>query len=696
MMKCETCGGTGCVGTEQRECPECRGRGKMSLSLGEASESDLMELLTGGKCERCGGSGRVEVRVPCPVCAGSGELGKCKLCGRAVPAGRETCEQCATHPTVLRMDSACDVSDLKEGMLLLGVVSGHFPSGKLVSLNKRVRGIVRSRNIGHELNEQVVVRVRGIRGNDVELEPVDLKRYTLLELEKDIDTTPIEHITEGMVRIEGEVVSVRQTAGPTLFTVRDDTGTIKCAAFDGAGVRAYPSISEGTLVRVVGEAERRADVLQIEVLSMRALIGGEADTLKKRLSEALRKLSTPREVELLVESEPMKRLYEDMQKVARRLLECVYTSTPIIIRHHADADGITAAVCLEQALLPLIREVSGDEDAHYLLRRSPSRAPFYEMMDVVKDLDGALLARERFGQKLPLVILVDNGSGQEDVDALKLLSIYGIPTIVVDHHHPSPLIDELVDIHVNPALAGGDYSITTGMLCLEIARMIHEGADRMVHLAAVSALGDRASGQEAQRYIELATARYPLEHLSDMALSLDYLSYWLRFSEGTQLVCDVLDLSARPQRHARLVELLSTQAKRAIEEQLAVCLPHVKTTHLPNGILLAVLDVEHHAHTFTFPPPGKSVGEVHDHICRTHEDEPVVTIGYGPDFAVIRSRGVEMNFPEIVSELAQKLEGAGISGGGHLVVGSIKFVQGMRKQVLEALAERLGRIQMEG
>jgi len=33
---------------------------------------------------------------------------------------------------------------------------------------------------------------------------------------------------------------------------------------------------------------------------------------------------------------------------------------------------------------------------------------------------------------------------------------------------------------------------------------------------------------------------------------------------------------------------------------------------------------------------------------------------------------------------------AGISGGGHLVVGSIKFVEGMRDVVLEALIKKIG------
>ncbi|MGD9778049.1 MAG: phosphoesterase, partial [Methanosarcina sp.] len=79
----------------------------------------------------------------------------------------------------------------------------------------------------------------------------------------------------------------------------------------------------------------------------------------------------------------------------------------------------------------------------------------------------------------------------------------------------------------------------------------------------------------------------------------------------------------------------------------------------------------------------------HDVLTKKYPDKPVVTIGYGPDFAVIRSKGVLMNIPKIVRELHEDIKGAGVNGGGHLVVGSIKFVEGMRTEVLSRLAEKI-------
>ncbi len=68
-----------------------------------------------------------------------------------------------------------------------------------------------------------------------------------------------------------------------------------------------------------------------------------------------------------------------------------------------------------------------------------------------------------------------------------------------------------------------------------------------------------------------------------------------------------------------------------------------------------------------------------------------MTLGYGPDFVVLRSRGVLMNIPQMVRELQEEIPEASINGGGHLVVGSIKFVGGLRKKVLAKLAEKIGK-----
>jgi len=56
---------------------------------------------------------------------------------------------------------------------------------------------------------------------------------------------------------------------------------------------------------------------------------------------------------------------------------------------------------------------------------------------------------------------------------------------------------------------------------------------------------------------------------------------------------------------------------------------------------------------FIIPAPGKTSGEVHDRLCRKYPDKAIVTLGYGLDFAVLRSRGVLMNIPQMVRELQE-------------------------------------------
>ncbi len=52
-----------------------------------------------------------------------------------------------------------------------------------------------------------------------------------------------------------------------------------------------------------------------------------------------------------------------------------------------------------------------------------------------------------------------------------------------------------------------------------------------------------------------------------------------------------------------------------------------------------------------FPPPGKTSGDLHDRLCRKYPGKAILTLGYGPDFAVLCSRGVLMNIPWMVRDI---------------------------------------------
>jgi len=702
--QCKACGGTGVTDTSQQECPECKGSGKpKSLDLTKMTEKDLGSLLEGGSsCQKCGGSGTITVEQKCEVCGGRGEMISCRLCGQ--PLGTDTkgdiCASCAKKPLVQKLSLACDTSDLEVDMIYEGVVDSLANFGAFINLNSRTRGLAHQKNLTRtpDVGETIFVQVKNIASNgNIDLVPVILTEYQIIEVEKDIPRTRISALRDyisKLVHISGEVIQIKQTGGPTIFTLADETGTVPCAAFEKAGQRSYPEIESDMIVKVVGELNTRNNELQIEIREIKQMWGADSAAIRDEIENALDKRSEPHDVEFLVESPILEALKPKMRQVAKEIRRAIFHSRPIVLRHHADADGITSAIAIEKAVLPLINEVGGSDAGYHFYRRSPSKAPFYEMVDITRDITFAWDDNARHGQKMPLVLLMDNGSTEEDVPAMLQAKVYGMDMVVVDHHHPDDVVDQYLLAHVNPAHVGGDFGVTTGMLGTEIARMINpDVTEEIKHLPGVSAVGDRSEAPEAAKYIELVAPRYSLSDLKDMALALDYEAFWLRFSEGRGITYDILNIG-NLKRHRELVPLLVKQANEAIENQLEASLPSVKSQELPSGALLHVLDVENFAHKFTFPPPGKTSGEVHDKLCHKYPDKAIVTLGYGPDFVVLRSRGVLMNIPQMVRELQEEIPEASINGGGHLVVGSIKFVGGLRTKVLAKLAEKIGRAEV--
>ncbi len=599
--------------------------------------------------------------------------------------------------TVYRLGSGCDLADIEEGKVYQGKVQGFANFGMFVQFNDRIKGLVHKTNQKGEYHERdsILVRVRQVRPNgNIDLEDVHIQVYQVQNIERKSTRVRIADLAGKIgrtVAIEGEIAQIKQTSGPTIFTIVDDTGTQNAAAFVEAGVRAYPEAEMGNIVRVIGEVMTRNGQLQIEVDALSVLSGEEADEVRDRIETALNARAEPEDIPLLVESPVMEKLRPEMKKIASIIRKAVFTSQPIILRHHADADGICSAVAIEQAVTSLIRESGGDFDADYFLfKRAPSKAPFYEIEDITRDLDFALKDHIRFGQKMPLILLTDNGSTEEDEPAYKIASVYDIELVVIDHHHPDATIDKYLKAHVNPYHAGGDFGITAGMLGTEVARLINPNVEPVIrHLPAVAGVGDRSEAPEREKFLALVRDQYPEDACKDIALALDYEQFWLRFNDGREIVKDLLNINGNTGRHQKLVRLLVEEANAMIDDQMSATLPHVVPRVLANDARLFLLDVEIHAHKFTFPPPGKTSGEVHDRLCRENEGKPVVTIGFGPDFAVLRSRGVLMNIPRMVRELRNEIPGGGISGGGHLVVGSIKFVEGMRDIVVEALIQKI-------
>lgn len=299
-----------------------------------------------------------------------------------------------------------------------------------------------------------------------------------------------------------------------------------------------------------------------------------------------------------------------MREAAQKIRRAILDGRSILLRHHNDADGICSGVAMEKAIVPLVEQVNPSNDAqYYYFKRSPSKAPFYELEDVVKDLSFALEDKERHGQKLPLIVLLDNGSTEEDIVALMQAKIYDVEVVVIDHHSPGDLItkeekdgeivggtvavDEYVDTHVNPYLVGGDSQLTAGALATEVAHIINpEIKDLIKHLPAIAALGDHAECGEVYQYLELAAEKgFTKEHLAKIAECVDFEAYFLRFMNGRGIMDTILAVD-NIDKHEKMIDALYKEYLKRVDTQLKAAIPNIEKTHFENGIYFNMIDVE--------------------------------------------------------------------------------------------------------
>ena len=608
-----------------------------------------------------------------------------------------------SRPIVYDLAPDCTADDIEIGDYYHAVVNGVVAYGVFVDISDTVSGLVHESNLTgeYDVGDHLLVRLDEIRENDdVAFAEADLDDYRTVAVDHQPTVTPIEALEVGeTATIEAMVSQIKQTAGPTVFRCCDASGIVACTAFEDAGVRAHPEVELDDAVRISGTVEEHEGSPQIEVESLTRLQDESAARVREQVDAGLTERAEPHDVDPLVEWDAFEKLRDDLRAVAQQLRRTVLEGRPIRVRHHADGDGMCASLPVQVALERFIRTVHDDDDApRHLIKRLPSKAPYYEMEDVTRDLNFALEGRERHGQKLPLLLMLDNGSTEEDVPAYKNLAHYDVPIVVVDHHHPDPeAVEPLVETHVNPYLHDEDYRITTGMMCVELARMIDpDVTEDLRHVPAVAGLSDRSEGEAMPDYLDLAAdAGYDEARLREIGEALDYATHWLRYNDGRELINDVLNVNCDDrERHAELVDLLAERAERDVADQLDAAMAHVTEDALDNGARLYRLDVERHAKRFTYPAPGKTTGEVHDRKVEETGD-PVITIGMGPDFAVLRSDGVRLDIPQMVADLQEEYPGAGVSGGGHLVVGSIKYVPGRQAEVLDALVEKMAEAEID-
>ncbi|OTE99582.1 DHH family phosphoesterase [Halorubrum sp. SD683] len=476
------------------------------------------------------------------------------------------------------------------------------------------------------------------------------------------------------VRIEGEVVGVRQTGGPTVFEVSDATGAVDVAAFVEPGVRAHPDVEVGDAVRVDGEVESHRGDVQVESEALVLLDGDDAETVRRRLAEALTDEARPEGLQPLAGDETVAELADDLLDAAEAVRRAVLESRPIVVRHPATADGYVAGAAVERAVLPLIRDEHAKSDAeyHYFTRR-PLDEPVYGMDAATNDATRMLQDRDRHDEKLPLFLLVGAGSTTESADGIDLLSVYGVDAVVVDAAVADPETRDAVDTLVSPELADadGDETLSTGALVASLASAINGGvrAD-LRHLPAVSYWADGPD-----RYVDLARdAGYDAERVAELREAVALEAYYQSYQDKRELIADLLfsdggDLAAH----------VSEQFREKLEAEVETADANV-VTEAVDGVEFALLDTDGYTHRYDFPPTPLLLDDLHR---RRADGEPFATVGVGTDELYVRTTA-DVSVRDVADRAAELAPGADIATAG-VREGKIEFLSGERDAVEDAV-----------
>ncbi|SEW30460.1 DHH family phosphoesterase [Halobacterium jilantaiense] len=493
--------------------------------------------------------------------------------------------------------------------------------------------------------------------------------------ESDDATVPVgdlgDHVDE-TVTIEGEIASARQTSGPTVFELADATGVVDAAAFEEAGVRAYPETGTGDVVRIEGTVERRRGELQVETETLTELDGEAADAVRQRMDAALDERAAPETTAVLADDAAVEAVHDDIVDAATAIRRAVIDARPVIVRHPTTVEGYVAGTAVERALLPLIRDEHAREDAeyHYVDRR-PLDDAFYTIDDATGDVTDMLEAAERHDEKHPLFVLVGAGSTTESTDALDLLDIYDADTVVVDGGYADDAAG--MDVLVSPTAAGED-PVNTGALGAQLAAVVNSDVrEDLQHLPAVAYWAELPDA-----YAALADAtdydRETLEQLRDaIALEAFYQSY----EDKRELISDLLWGDADHD----LVDHVATQFRERLDTELSTAEPHLSVRG-ENGVAFETLDVAAYTHKYDFPPVDLLLDALH-----RRDDRADVLLGVHEDELRVRSDAA-VDVHAIADAVADELPNAGVTPRGAKD-GRIEFLSGQRDAVVDAAVDAL-------
>ena len=496
------------------------------------------------------------------------------------------------------------------------------------------------------------------------------------EADAELERVTVESLGDRVgetVRIEGEVVGARQTGGPTVFEIRDETAVVDCAAFVEAGVRAYPEVDEGDVVRLDGEVELRRGELQVETEALSALDSDERDAVERRLADALAAKARPDAVESLAGEPGVEAVTDQLADAAEAIRGAVLESRPIVVRHAATADGYVAGAAIERAVLPLIREEHARADAEYhFFTRRPLDDPVYGMNAATSDVTRMLQDSERHGEKLPLVVLVGIGGTTDSLDGLGLLGVYGASRVVVDAEPVDAGVVDETNVLVSPGLTDADAaSLSTGALGANLAAAVNADvrAD-LTHLPAVSYW----QGSPAA-YTELASeSGYDADRPRELREAIALEAYYQSYQDKRELITDLLF-----EDDGGLAGHVSEQFRKKLDSEVGTAEANLETREV-GGVSVGVLDADSYSHQYDFPPTALLAGALH-----RRADGRTVTVVYSMDELFVRAPDA-VDVRAAAAAAAEAVPEGGVTAAG-IRQNRVEFLSGARESVVDAVAD---------
>ncbi|MGM5482946.1 MAG: DHH family phosphoesterase [Nanobdellota archaeon] len=390
----------------------------------------------------------------------------------------------------------------------------------------------------------------------------------------------------------------------------------------------------------------------------------------------------------IINSDNLVKLQKRFEDAASIIKNAINDKRPIWIRHHNDCDGYCAALSLERVILKKLHDFHiKQSDVFFFYKRFPTRTPFYDYSDATRDISLALSDKERFNRKSPLLLIVDNGSTNEDILALKKLKVYDIETVVVDHHPNDKKVDKYLAAHINPHLIGADSGITAAMLCAELAKIIDDNIEGIELLAATGGIADKSDAAELAEYINLAKGKgFNREYLTKLAEVVDFEANQLLNLEGRQYVQDLLFGDFEKQK--AIVDIVKDKLEYEKNSALDIISNYIEYEDLGEYIV-AFIDTDSY-----FNLKGMyytKITGLAKEMLEKKLAKPVAVVGYGSQILTLRAeKSLNFDIHQLLSILKTNFPYSMLQGGGHPNAGSIHFASYEKNNIIKKTKEYLG------